>query len=107
MNPTPLLTPKDLPTEGLIEHGRGGSCYSGRGAVDVFRALTLWSALSLYGNHGLIATRGLTLTRMLALAREYTGEAYKRTRAGALAASADVKAWADAARAGLPECHTD
>ena len=57
--------------------GRGGTCFAGPDAVQLFRAATLRSALGLL-KVGIIPTRGLTKTKALAMVTQYTGQTYKR-----------------------------
>lgn len=56
----------------------GAVVFSGRAAVDVFRAKTLASALRLYAKTGMKVNRAYTPTNMLATASSITGKKFKR-----------------------------
>lgn len=86
-----------------ISVSESATCFVGRDAVDLFRAVTLASALKLYANHKMIMTRGLTPARLLTLATEYTGKTYKRGEHRQ--AATDVQVWADTMKAALPVEH--
>ena len=56
----------------------GAVVFSGRDAVEVFRAKTLASALRLYAKTGMKPNRMYTPTNMLAAASQITGTKFKR-----------------------------
>ncbi len=56
----------------------GATVFSGRAAVEVFRAKTLASALRLYAKTGMKPNRMYTPTNMLATAATITGQKFKR-----------------------------
>ena len=56
----------------------GATVFSGRDAVEVFRAKTIASALRLYAKTGMKVNRAYTPTNMLAAATQITGTKFKR-----------------------------
>ncbi len=84
---------------GRIVHHEGGTMFNGRGAVDVFRAITVASALRLYAKTGIKANRAYTPTAMLRVAAEYVGHPFKRGQYAE--AAEELSAWAAQARAGM------
>lgn len=56
----------------------GAVVFSGRDAVEVFRARTIASALRLYAKTGMKANRAYTPSNMLAAATQITGQKFKR-----------------------------
>ena len=56
----------------------GATVFSGRAAVDVFRAKTLATALRLYAKTGMKPNRMYTPTNMLVMASQITGQTFKR-----------------------------
>lgn len=56
----------------------GATVFSGRDAVEVFRAKTLATALRLYAKTGMKPNRMYTPTNMLAAASQMTGKTFKR-----------------------------
>ena len=56
----------------------GAVVFSGRDAVEVFRARTIASALRLYAKTGIKANRAYTPTNMLTAASQITGKTFKR-----------------------------
>ena len=86
----------------VIAYEHGGGAYVGPEAVDLFRARMLASSLRLYAKTGTIPTRGANLKFMLGMACQYTGKRYRVSKAQAMLAAEDVKAWADALALALP-----
>ena len=95
-----VLSPK-IPESGVIREGS----FVGRGAVDVFRALTPASALRLWARTKIIPTRGVGIMAMLRMVREYAGHRYPRT--AAMRAADAVEAWARDAAGGMQGCERD
>lgn len=73
--------------------------FSGKDAVEVFRAATLASAIGLLAK-GIKPTRGLTMKKALAMAERYTGRTYKRTEWEQ--ARADIRVWVQTMKSALP-----
>jgi hypothetical protein len=84
---------------GQIVHSEGGTMFHGKGAVDVFRAISVASALRLYARTGIKANRAYTPTAMLRVAEEYVGHPFKRGQYAQ--AAEELSARACAARAGM------
>ncbi len=80
----------------------GATTFAGPDAVGLFAARRLQAALGMYARSGMLTTSTATLGGMLRAASRYTAKSYRRSRKGAAAASADVRAWADAMAAGMP-----
>lgn len=72
----------------------GAVVFSGRGAVEVFRARTIASALRLYAKTGMKANRAYTPTNMLKAAEAITGTKFKRGQHEQAAQA--LTEWADA-----------
>lgn len=81
----------------------GAICFSGRDAVELYRAMSLRSAIDLYASSKLKMTRQLTPSLMLQLAGEITGKSYKRGQYSQ--ASDDLTIWIETMRAALPVTH--
>lgn len=76
-----------------IEVREGVTTFSGRGAVDVYRALVIASGLELYAKTGMKPNRAYTPSAMMKAAREFTGKTLKaRDYVGAAKA---LREWAD------------
>jgi hypothetical protein len=84
-----------------IIHHEGGIIFKGPDAVAVFRAIVIANGLRLYARTGIKPNRAYTPTAMLKAASGITGKAYKRGQYAQ--AAADVSAWAEEARAKIPE----
>jgi hypothetical protein len=78
----------------------GSICFSGRDAVEFYRAIALRSAIDLYARSKIKMTRQLTPSTMLQLAGQFTGKSYKRGQYAQ--ASADLAVWIETMRAALP-----
>ena len=81
----------------------GSVMFSGRDAVELYRAMSLRSAIDLYAKSKLKMTRRLTPSLMLQLAGEYTGNSYKRGQYEQ--ASRDLSVWIATMQAALPVTH--
>lgn len=74
-------------------------CFSGKDAVEVFRAATLASALGLLSK-GICPTRGFTAKKAFAMVKEYTGQTYKRGEFDR--ARSDLKVWIETMKSAIP-----
>lgn len=84
-----------------IDHrSSGGTSYTGRDAVNLYRAKTLVVALRMYARSGMIPSRNVTPARMLVLASEYTGKTYKRGEHAQ--AAEDVMTWVNTMAVAIP-----
>lgn len=81
----------------------GSVMFSGRDAVELYRAMSLRSAIDLYASSKIKMTRQLTPSLMLQLAGEITGKSYKRGQYSQ--ASRDLSVWIDTMKAALPVTH--
>lgn len=85
-----------------ITVSKGGMCFEGKDATELFRVATLRSALGLL-KVGITPTRGLTITKALAMATPYTGKKYKRTEIET--ARADLHTWCELMKSSIPVVH--
>lgn len=95
--------PWELKMENEIHVSRGGTCFSGPKAVDLFRIHVLRSAIGLMAK-GIKPMRGASMTKLLVMATEYTGKEYKRREHEA--AVADLQALAAERKQEIPVRHT-
>lgn len=76
------------------------SMYTGKDAVNVFRARVLASSIRLFAKTGLKPTRGVSGRAMLDMATTYSGKKYKRGEYER--AAQDVDTWTATMIAALP-----
>lgn len=82
-----------------IVHHEGGTMFEGKGAVAVYRAITIASALTFYAKTGMKVNCAYTPSAMMRAAAGITGRTFK-ARAYDEAAQA-LRDWAEKALAGM------
>lgn len=84
----------------IVVDKNGGTSFSGRDAVLLYRAMTIRSAISLHVRIGMIPTRGMTITKMLTLAGQICGKTFKRGQSQQAIDALDI--WCETMKAALP-----